>query len=199
MARVLIHHGLANRRWPDHWQRHLANSLRQQGHLVSYAQFPNPEKPTLEEWQAMLHAEAELLVEAGDQAGELIFVGHSLGCLNFLWAASEGALPTRFSRALLVAPADPTLLPDLDIERLNIEKPDFSARIGAFVDQVTLVASDKDMWLPRGIGDTFGRQLGVEPVIIQGANHLSRADGWGYWQGVIDWVNDPTADLTVRG
>jgi predicted alpha/beta hydrolase family esterase len=199
MARVLIHHGLANRRWPDHWQRHLANSLRQQGHLVSYAQFPNPEKPTLEEWQAMLHAEAELLVEAGDQAGELVFVGHSLGCLNFLWAASEGALPTRFSRALLVAPADPTLLPDLDIERLNIEKPDFSARIGAFVDQVTLVASDKDMWLPRGIGDTFGRQLGVEPVIIQGANHLSRADGWGYWQGVIDWVNDPTADLTVRG
>jgi predicted alpha/beta hydrolase family esterase len=199
MARVLIHHGLANRRWPDHWQRHLANSLRQQGHLVSYAQFPNPEKPTLEEWQAMLHAEAELLVEAGDQAGELIFVGHSLGCLNFLWAASEGALPTRFSRALLVAPADPTLLPDLDIERLNVEKPDFSARIGAFVDVVTLVASDKDMWLPRGIGETFGKQLGVEPVIIDGANHLSRADGWGYWQGVIDWVNDPTADLTVRG
>jgi predicted alpha/beta hydrolase family esterase len=199
MARVLIHHGLANRRWPDHWQRHLANSLRQQGHLVSYAQFPNPEKPTLEEWQAMLRAEAELLVEAGDQAGELVFVGHSLGCLNFLWAASEGALPTRFSRALLVAPADPTLLPDLDIERLNVEKPDFSARIGAFVDQVTLVASDKDMWLPRGIRATFGKQLGVEPVIIQGANHLSRADGWGYWQGVIDWVNDPAADLTVRG
>jgi predicted alpha/beta hydrolase family esterase len=199
MARVLIHHGLANRRWPDHWQRHLANSLRQQGHLVSYAQFPNPEKPTLEEWQAMLHAEAELLVEAGDQAGELIFVGHSLGCLNFLWAASESALPTRFSRALLVAPADPTLLPDLDIERLNVEKPDFSARIGAFVDEVTLVASDKDMWLPRGIRETFGKQLGVEPVVIEGANHLSRADGWGYWQGVIDWVNDPTADLTVRG
>jgi len=199
MARVLIHHGLANRRWPDHWQRHLANSLRQQGHLVSYAQFPNPEKPTLEEWQAMLQAEAELLVEAGEQAGELVFVGHSLGCLNFLWAASEGALPTRFSRALLVAPADPTLLPDLDIESLNVEKPDFSARIGAYVDQVTLVASDKDMWLPRGIRATFGKQLGVEPVIIEGANHLSRADGWGYWQGVIDWVNDPAADLTVRG
>ena len=129
----------------------------------------------------------------------LIFVGHSLGCLNFLWAASEGALPTRFSRALLVAPADPTLLPDLDIERLNVEKPDFSARIGAFVDEVTLVASDKDQWLPRGIRETFGKQLGVEPVVIEGANHLSRADGWGYWQGVIEWVNDPTADLTDRG
>jgi uncharacterized Ntn-hydrolase superfamily protein len=69
MARVLINHGLANRRWQDHWQRHLANALRKQGHLVSYAQFPNPDKPTLEEWQAMLNAEAELLIEAGEQAG----------------------------------------------------------------------------------------------------------------------------------
>jgi len=25
------------------------------------------------------------------------------------------------------------------------------------------------------------------------------ADGWGRWQGVIDWVNDSTADLRVRG
>ena len=199
MARVLINHGLANRRWQDHWQRHLANALRKQGHLVSYAQFPNPDKPTLEEWQAMLNAEAELLVEAGEQAGELIFVGHSLGCLNFLWAASEGDLPTRFSRALLVAPADPTLLPDLEIDRLNLNHPDFSRRVAAFVDDVTLVGSDQDKWLPRGIRETFGKPLGVEPVVIEGGNHLSMADGWGYWQGVIDWVNDPTADLTVRG
>ena len=199
MARVLINHGLANRRWQDHWQRHLANALRKQGHLVSYAQFPNPDKPTLDEWQAMLNAEAELLVEAGEQAGELIFVGHSLGCLNFLLAASEGDLPTRFSRALLVAPADPTLLPDLEIDRLNLNHPDFSRRIAAFVDEVTLVGSDQDKWLPRGIRETFGKPLGVEPVVIEGGNHLSMADGWGYWQGVIVWVNDPTTDLTVRG
>lgn len=199
MARVLINHGLNNRRAADHWQRHLANSLRKQGHLVSYAQYPNPEQPTLEEWQALLHAEAELLVEAGDQAGELIFVGHSLGCLNFLWAATEGTLPTRFGRALLVAPADPTLLPDLEISRLDLENPEFAGRVANWADSVTLVASDKDMWLPRGIHETFGKPFGLEPVVIQGGKHLSMADGWGYWQGVIDWVNDPTADLTVRG
>lgn len=199
MARVLINHGLNNRRAADHWQRHLANSLRQQGHLVSYAQYPNPEQPTLEEWQALLHAEAELLVEAGDQAGELIFVGHSLGCLNFLWAATEGTLPTRFGRALLVAPADPTLLPDLEISRLDLENPEFAGRVANWADSVTLVASDQDMWLPRGIHETYGKPFGLEPVVIQGGKHLSMADGWGYWQGVIDWVNDPTADLTVRG
>jgi predicted alpha/beta hydrolase family esterase len=199
MARVLINHGLNNRRAVDHWQRHLANNLRKQGHLVSYAQYPNPEQPTLEDWQALLHAEAELLVEAGEQAGELVFVGHSLGCLNFLWAAVEGNLPTRFSRALLVAPADPTLLPDLQISRLDPKNPEFAGRVAAWADSVTLVASDKDMWLPRGIRETFGKPLGVEPIVIEGGKHLSMADGWGYWQGVIDWVNDPTADLTVRG
>ena len=83
MARVLINHGLNNRRAQDHWQRHLATNLRKQGHLVSYAQFANPEEPKLEEWQALLHAEADLLIDAGEDAGELIFVGHSLGCLNF--------------------------------------------------------------------------------------------------------------------
>ena len=198
MARVLINHGLANRRLADHWQRHLATALRKQGHLVSYAQFPNPEQPTLEEWQALLAAEVELLVDAGDQAGELIFVGHSLGCLNFLWAAANQGLPASFDRVLLVAPADPTLLPDLEIDRLDLQNPDFASQISRFAKRVTVVASDKDQWLPRGVEATFGKPLGVDPIVIAGAKHLSMADGWGYWQGVIDWVNDESADLSKR-
>jgi hypothetical protein len=35
-------------------------------------------------------------------------------------------------------------------------------------------------------------------VIIEGGKHLSLQDGWGKWQGVIDWVNDPAAELSVR-
>ena len=198
MARVLINHGLANRRAADHWQHHLANALRKQGHLVSYAQYPNPESPTLEEWQALLIAETELLVEAGDELGELIFVGHSLGSLNFLWAVSQGSLPTGFDRVLLVAPADPTLLPDLAIDRLELGSPELTGNLARFAGSVTIVASDRDQWLPRGVLDTFGKPLGIEPIIIEGARHLSLADGWGHWQGVIDWVIDPSADLTVR-
>ena len=63
---------------------------------------------------------------------------------------------------------------------------------------VQIVASDNDQWLPRGIQATFGEPLGIEPVVIPGAKHLSLADGWGYWQGVIDWVENPSADLTKR-
>lgn len=199
MARILINHGLANRRATDHWQRHLANALRKQGHLVSYAQYPNPESPSLDQWQALLIAEAELLVEAGDELGELVFVGHSLGSLNFLWAVSQGTLPTAFDRVLLVAPADPSLLPDLEIDRIDLSGPALASNLARFAGSVIIVASDKDQWLPRGVVETFSKPLGIAPIIIEGAKHLSLADGWGRWQGVIDWVIDPTADITVRG
>lgn len=194
MARLLINHGLGNLRWPDHWQRHLATAARKAGHVVSYPQFPSPEKPDTQDWQSLLIAEAALLADVGDSAGELLFVGHSLGSLNFLFAAQNSALPVIFDRALLVAPADPTLLPDLEIERLDSNKVDLAKA----AKRVQIVASDADQWIPRGIQATFGGPLGLEPVVIPGAKHLSLNDGWGHWQGVIDWVENPSADLTKR-
>lgn len=194
MARVLINHGLNNRRVPDHWQRFLATALRADGHVVAYPQFPNPESPAANEWQDLLIAETELLAEVGEEKGELIFVGHSLGALNFLFAAQREVLPEKFDRVLLVAPADPELLPDLDFGALSLGKID----LGKSAGQVQIVASDADQWLPRGIKETFGEPLGLEPLVIAGAKHFARLDGWGHWQGVIDWVENPSADLTKR-
>ncbi len=192
MARLLINHGMGNWRWPDHWQRHLANAARKAGHLVSYVQFPSPDRPETQDWQNLLVAETQLLQESG--SGELLFVGHSLGSLNFLYAAQTGVLPAKFDRVLLVAPADPGLLPDLEIKRIDLAKVD----IAKAAKSLQIVASDNDQWLPQGIQATFGTPLGIEPVIIPGAKHLSLADGWGHWQGVIDWVDNPSADLTKR-
>ena len=64
--------------------------------------------------------------------------------------------------------------------------------------QVFLLASDADAWNPKGIHETYGTPLEISPIVIEGAKHLALSDGWGRWQGVIDWVSDPTADLTVR-
>lgn len=192
MARLLINHGMGNWRWPDHWQRHLATAARNKGHLVSYVQFPNPDRPEIQDWQNLLVAETQLLQESG--SGELLFVGHSLGSLNFLYAAQTGVLPARFDRVLLVAPADPALLPDLEIERIELSKIDLTK----VAKSIQIVASDNDQWLPEGIEATFGEPLGIEPVVIPGGKHLSLADGWGRWQGVIDWVDNPSADLTKR-
>ena len=90
MAKVLILHGWTNRRQPGHWQRHLANELRKQGHIVAYPQFPNPDQPKLGEWQELLAAELDILAEIED--GETIVIGHSLGCINWIQGASTGLI-----------------------------------------------------------------------------------------------------------
>lgn len=196
MAKVLILHGWTNRRQPGHWQRHLANELRKQGHIVAYPQFPNPDQPKLGEWQELLVAELDILAEI--DAGETIVIGHSLGCINWIQGASTGLITTPVDRVLLVAPADPWVLGEVEGLQVDLTDPAVTAATNASAASLTVLASEKDKWTPRGIYATFGEPLGLTPLIMPGAGHLSLDDGFGFWQGVIDWVNDPKADLTRR-
>jgi hypothetical protein len=52
------------------------------------------------------------------------------------------------------------------------------------------------VWQPSGIQAGVGDMIGIEAVVVPGAKHFSTLDGFTQWQGVIDWVNDPSADLT---
>lgn len=196
MARVLMMHGWNNRRPEGAWHRLMVATLRQQGHQVLYPQFPSTDSPTLNDWQELLLAELDLLEEAG--SGELIAIGHSLGCLNWAHAAVEGKIKRPLDRVLFVAPADPELLGQIDGLNVVLENAETKKAIDAATKSLTIVGSDADVWAPNGIQETFGDPLGVEAVIIEGAKHFTADDGWGPWQGVIDWVNDPTADITVR-
>jgi predicted alpha/beta hydrolase family esterase len=194
MAKVLILHGWTNRRQPGHWQRHLANELRQQGHIVAYPQFPNTDQPKLDEWQELLAAELDILAEI--EAGETIVIGHSLGCINWIQGASTGLIKQPVGRVLLVAPADPFVLGEVEGLNVDLTDPAVAKATRDSTESLTILASDKDKWTPRGIQATFGDPLGLTPLILEGAGHLSLDDGFGFWQGVIDWVNDPKADLT---
>ncbi len=207
MSYVLIHHGWTNTRQPDHWQRNLANALRLQGHHVSYVQYPQTEQPVFADWSALLGAELEHLVELRELSGgtgELILIGHSLGCVNIMKSALEGLLrpELRANRTLFVAPAGQGKLDAVATFKFGFESDTAATELRAALAEaagaVTLVASNDDVWLPKGIRAEYGETLDLAPVIIEGGKHLSLQDGWGKWQGVIDWVNDPGADLTVR-
>jgi predicted alpha/beta hydrolase family esterase len=204
---VLIHHGWTNTRPPGHWQRNLAVALRAQGHHVSYAQYPETQLPGFDTWSELLVAELELLVElrqANGGDGELVLVGHSLGCVNIMKSALNGLLrpELKANRTLFVAPAALETLDRVESFKFGLATADEQAALRASLakaaGEITIVASDADEWLPRGIGKSYSDPLELEPVIFAGAKHLSLTDGWGQWQGVIDWVNDPTADLRVR-
>ncbi len=196
MARILIMHGWTNRRQEGVWQRKLASALRHQGHQVIYPQFPNTDAPVLEEWQELLLAELDLLAEAG--SGETIVIGHSLGCVNWIQAAAEGKIKTPVDRLLLVAPADPDLLGEVKGLKVNLKKRQVVDAALASAKSITLVGSDLDPWLPDGVQATYGDPLGARAVILEGVKHFSLTDGFSDWQGVVDWVNDPAADLRIR-
>ena len=196
MAKVLIMHGWTNMRVEGNWHRYLATELRKRGHVVIYPQFPSTNNPLLEDWQDLLLAELEQLEEAGP--GETIAIGHSLGCINWIHAAAAGKIKHPIDRLLLVAPADPDLLTDIKGLNANLGDQKVRAALHASAKSITIVGSDEDPWSPRGVQATFGDPLGVQAVILEGAKHLALSDGFTYWQGVIDWVLDSSADLTVR-
>ena len=195
-ARVLIMHGWTNRRQEGNWHRILVSKLRHQGHQVLYPQFPSTENPTLEDWQDLLIAELGLLHEAG--TGETVVIGHSLGCVNFIHAAIEGKIKHPIDRLLLVAPADPDLLGEIEGLKVDLRKPAAKKAVDAVVRNLTIVGSDADPWAPNGIQETFGTPLGVKAIVIHGAQHFTTDQGWGKWDGLFDWVNDAEADITVR-
>jgi len=201
MAYVLINHGWTNVRPSDHWQRRLAVALRRQGHHVFYPQYPNTMEPDFEEWSWLLQSELDILLETrGESTDEIIVIGHSLGNVLWLKSATDALLPAGLivDRLLMVAPPERTgisKLPSFDISHTDAE---IRAALHASAKNLTLVGSDNDPWSPSGLQAAIGDPLGLEAIIIPGAAHLSSKDGWGSWQGVIDWVNNPEADITRR-
>jgi len=199
MQRILFHHGWANQRPSGHWMRITANSLRAQGHSVWYPQFPQPDKPVAADWQSLLVHEATQMDEVGalvnqspkviQNGSEKIAVAHSLGCINWLVAARAGKFVEPFDRLVFVAPPDPQLLEPVDGHLLDLADPEWLNAIQRNARSFTLIASDEDRWLPRGLEATYLQHWPkVDPVIVPGAQHFSQDDGWGEWTGLADWL-----------
>ena len=196
VKRVLIIHGWGNRRPAHHWHRNLANELRRTGNVVAYPQLPNTDSPVLSDWLDVVAVELDMLGEIG--TGELVVIGHSLGCLTWLHAVKAKLVSEIADRVLLVAPADPDLCGEAATFQLDLHDEDLRAAVHAAAGKTLLVSSEADPWLPRGLSETFARPLQLPLHIIHGARHFALEDNWTPWQGVINWVNNPHADLDER-
>lgn len=201
MAYVLINHGWTNVRIEGHWQRNAAVALRRLGHQVFYPQYPSTDEPKFNDWSWLLARELEILLETrGTSDDEIIVIGHSLGNVNLIKAAASGLLPAnlKIDRLLIVAPPEPQMLAQIADFAFDLKEPGLVEALRKVARSITLVGSDSDPWSPTGIQAAFGDPLGLQAVVIPGAKHLSNKDGWGQWQGVIDWVSNKDADLTKR-
>jgi predicted alpha/beta hydrolase family esterase len=149
----------------------------------------------LAEWLDVVANELELLQES--RGGDVIVVAHSLGCLTWLHAATAGRV-TGVQRVLLVAPADPDLCGEAPTFQMDLQQPTVAASVRTAAASTVIVASDADPWLPRGAAATFAQPLDLPLVTVEAAQHFALDDGWGPWQGVVDWIHDPDANLALR-
>ena len=197
MKRLLVIHGWGNHRDHEHWHRRLVADRRRRGDAVAYPQLPNSDTPVLSEWLEIVQAELDMLHEVNDS--ELIVIGHSLGCLTWLHAVEQLNFPEKVSRVMLVAPADSDQCAEVPTFQIDVNKAGLKQALCDRADSTIIVGSDNDVeWTPRGIPATFSDPLEVPFVLIPGGGHIAMHDGWGPWQGVIDWIDDPNADLSIR-
>ena len=166
-----------------------AAELRSQGHQVWYPQFPNPDKPDPKEWQELLRQESNMMDEV--QGEEKICIAHSLGTINWLYGALGDIYMKPFDRVLLVAPPDPQMTSQADGiqgEPLDLSNPLLAPQAKKWAKELTVIASDNDRWLPRGI-DIYSSALQIKPIVLPNAGHFSLDDGWGRWTGLLSWIN----------
>jgi predicted alpha/beta hydrolase family esterase len=192
VKKVLFLHGWTNRRPEGHWMRLAASALRSQGHQVWYPQFPSPETPDPVQWQELLRQESDMMDEI---EGEKICVAHSLGTTNWLVGALNDIFAKPFDRVLFVAPPDPQMTAEaegISGEPLDLENQRLKEQAAKWARELTVIASDDDKWLPRGI-EIYKPALGIEPVVFPGAGHFSLDDGFGKWAGIINWVDTKTS------
>lgn len=188
MKKILLHHGWTNKRPEGHWLRLSASELRTRGHQVWYPQFPEPDRPNPQDWLNLLGQEAAMMDEV--KGGEKIAIAHSLGCLNWMVAAMADSFIKPFDRVLFVAPPDPIKTDETDGiegEPMDLANPALLSAIKSHAKSFTIVASDADHWLPRGI-KIYEDALQQSAVVLPGAGHFSLDDGWGPWPGLLSWI-----------
>ena len=189
----LIVHGWENHRPEGHWQRWLAGQLAERGHQVRYPQFPEPDEPVLEDWQALLRLELGHL--DGD---ERVLICHSLAVLLW-WGLAPALGDLQPDRVLLVAPPAPDVLRGFPAVAGFVPEAVESTPLPDDVRQrARLVASDDDHYCPGGAAEVYGRPFGLDVDVIPGGGHLDLPAGYGAWPSVLDWCADPSARITGR-
>ena len=86
----------------------------------------------------------------------------------------------------------------IDGEPLDLSKPLLAPQARKWARELTVIASNNDRWLPRGI-QIYEEPLQTKPLVFENAGHFSLDDGWGPWAGLLHWIDSADdQDLLIR-
>ena len=189
----LILHGWGSNK-PEHWQEHLARTLRESGADVRYPAMPTPMSPKPDAWMEALHA----ALSGIPQDATLTVLAHSLGAINWMHhaAMSEALGDNRpgpqAGRVLLVAP--PYVIREIPPLDAPPGAADFfpppldKAGIARLSRETTIVASDTDDYATFDQTSAYAAGLGVDIQKLPGGGHISPYYGYGAWPWVAEWA-----------
>lgn len=172
--RAFIIHGWDG--YPEEgWFPWLKQQLESQGFEVQVPSMPHPDTPTIEDWVGHL---TKLVGEPDEQT---YFIGHSMGCqtiLRYLASLND----QKVGGAVLVAGFF-ELVPLEKEEEKSIVKPwletpiDF-AKVQAATNNITVILSDNDEWVPldRNV-ELFKKHLDPKIITQHGKGHYSGSSG----------------------
>ncbi|PUE23700.1 alpha/beta hydrolase [Limnohabitans sp. JirII-29] len=146
---------------PGHWQSLWADGLT---HAIRVQQ-DDWMQPTRSAWvRSIAHTVLA-------QAGPVVLVGHSLGCIAITHLPPE--VTSRVQGALLVAPADPERrAPLVDFAPVPYQPLPYRS---------VLVASSNDPYCSVRTAGAYARSWGSEFVRLQNAGHINVESGFGDW------------------
>jgi predicted alpha/beta hydrolase family esterase len=177
--RFVILHGWENRRPPEHWQHWLADRLREQGQDVDYPQLPDPDRPDLDTWLALL----DELVTRGERPVTLL--AHSLAASLWLTHLARGGSPGLVAHLALVA------IPAPEVLRPTVVAPfvDHPPRIAALpgIEQL-VVEGENDPYSPGGLRAAYEIDPAVPVEAVTGGHHLTPDSGFGPWPRILEWT-----------
>jgi predicted alpha/beta hydrolase family esterase len=146
---------------PGHWQSLWAESIEG----AVRVQQDNWIFPTRTAWVGRI---AETILA---QAGPVVLVAHSLGCIASMHLPPEAAASVH--GALLVAPADPERrAPLVDVAPVPYQPLPYRS---------VVVASSNDPYCPVRTAGAYARSWGSEFVRLQNAGHINIDSGFGAW------------------
>ncbi len=184
----LILHGFGYDGDPAHWHAWLERTLRDRGESVSRPLMPDPESPSRERWAGIAREELAAM------AGERTVICHSLGTL--LWIHLSPALERPVDRLLLVSPPEDPEVP-AGGEEFHVGDFDPAPLRASSRATPRLVRGEGDPYSPGGV-PAWADAAGFEVDEIAGAAHLNPDDGYGEWDSVLRWCEDPAVRIEAN-
>ena len=183
MKKAFIIHGTYGNP-EENWFPWLSKELEGEGYEVAVPAFPTPEDQTLDSWRSVF-SEYENSLDP-----ETILIGHSLGAAFILDILERTERPIR--AAYLVA----GFLSPLGNQKFDTLNSSFVERsfdwemIKQNAEQIFVIASDNDPYVPEEHGYDIASRLETEPAIIENAGHFNTRSGYKTFDLLRDMIRE---------